>query len=89
MGGLVLTLNHREHLDEALIRPGRADMKIELPNVDRQIAARIFCGILKRLKHGIPDPNSPREDDDTVKLLAAKFAKKVPEGEFPPAVVQY
>jgi chaperone BCS1 len=32
----VLTTNHRERLDAALIRPGRIDVEIELGNADAQ-----------------------------------------------------
>ena len=85
---LIMTTNHKEHLDDALIRPGRADMRIKLPNADKKIVARTFCKIFKRLNDDIPDPDNPAENDDTVEELAKDFARMIPEGEFSPADVQ-
>lgn len=39
---LFMTTNHRDKLDPALIRPGRADMQIELRNVGPREAALIY-----------------------------------------------
>lgn len=39
---LVMTTNHRERLDPALIRPGRVDMHIELGLVSAATARRLF-----------------------------------------------
>ena len=39
---LVMTTNHRERLDPALIRPGRADVHVELGPVGAATAARLF-----------------------------------------------
>ncbi|KAH8704294.1 BCS1 N terminal-domain-containing protein [Phaeosphaeriaceae sp. PMI808] len=40
---LIMTTNHIERLDGALIRPGRADMKIEFQLADEDMVARLFC----------------------------------------------
>ena len=40
---LVMTTNHRERLDPALIRPGRADVHVELGPVGAVTAARLFA----------------------------------------------
>ncbi|ORY59929.1 uncharacterized protein BCR38DRAFT_322439, partial [Pseudomassariella vexata] len=37
---LIMTTNHPECLDSALIRPGRADLKIELPLADKDVISR-------------------------------------------------
>lgn len=39
---LIMTTNHRERLDPALIRPGRADMHVELGPVGAAAACRLF-----------------------------------------------
>lgn len=39
---LVMTTNHRERLDPALIRPGRADVHVELGHVGAAAATRLF-----------------------------------------------
>jgi chaperone BCS1 len=38
-----MTTNHREHLDPALIRPGRADVHVELGPVGAATAAQLFA----------------------------------------------
>lgn len=40
---LIMTTNHRERLDPALIRPGRADVHIELGRVGADAAARLYA----------------------------------------------
>jgi mitochondrial chaperone BCS1 len=40
---LIMTTNHRERLDPALIRPGRADVHVELGTVGADAAARLFA----------------------------------------------
>lgn len=39
---LIMTTNHKNQLDPALIRPGRADMHIELGSVNANTAAHLF-----------------------------------------------
>jgi len=39
---LVMTTNHLERLDPALVRPGRVDVKVELGNASRDQARRMF-----------------------------------------------
>lgn len=39
---LIMTTNHRDRLDPALIRPGRADLHVELGPVGAAAAARLF-----------------------------------------------
>lgn len=85
---LIMTTNHKEHLDDALIRAGRADVKVELPNADKEVIARIFCMVFKSLKDDMPGTKGPADDNETVEQLATEFASKVPEGEFSPAEIQ-
>lgn len=39
---LIMTTNHKEQLDPALIRPGRADMYVELGLINAETSARLF-----------------------------------------------
>jgi mitochondrial chaperone BCS1 len=39
---LIMTTNHRDRLDPALIRPGRADVHLELGPVGAKAAARLY-----------------------------------------------
>ncbi|KAK4238610.1 mitochondrial chaperone bcs1 [Achaetomium macrosporum] len=85
---LMVTTNHLDHLDRALIRAGRVDKKIELPNADKDVIFRLFCMIFKRSEGNILDPKQPAEDDETVERYAHEFAGKIPEREFSPAEIQ-
>jgi len=40
---IVLTTNHKNRLDPALIRPGRCDVYLEIQNANRKQAQRMFC----------------------------------------------
>lgn len=77
-----------DHLDRALIRAGRVDKKIELPNADKDVIFRLFCMIFKKAEGDIPDPKQLAEDDKTVEGLAREFAREIPEREFSPAEIQ-
>jgi hypothetical protein len=78
--GLARALENIAHLDAALIRAGRADIKIELPFADKDVTARLFCMVFKQ--------SNDDNDSEIVERLANEFADKVPEGEFSPAEVQ-
>ena len=39
---LVMTTNHRERLDEALLRPGRVDVQLRLERASRAAAGQLF-----------------------------------------------
>lgn len=84
---LMITTNHLDHLDRALIRAGRVDKKIELPNADKDMMFRLFCMIFKQSEGDILDPKQPVEDE-AVEHYAREFATKIPEREFSPAEIQ-
>ena len=95
---LIMTTNHIERLDEALIRPGRTDRKIEFQLVDEEMVAQLFRLVYDgRLGKSVEGGNSTKtpdgtdrrkydEGDETVKL-AEEFAAKVPKNEFSPAEI--
>jgi chaperone BCS1 len=83
---LIMTTNHIEHLDAALIRPGRVDRKVLFQLTDKDMNARLFCIIFKQ---STEDQHSPKGDidEETVGQLAIEFAGKIPERVFSPAEV--
>ncbi|KAJ5998010.1 hypothetical protein N7522_009670 [Penicillium canescens] len=82
---LIMTTNHIEHLDEALIRPGRTDKKVHFNLADGKISAQLFHTVFKQT----PDHNQSKKQlgDDTIARLANDFASKVPDEVFSPAEV--
>ncbi|CAO1631685.1 unnamed protein product [Sympodiomycopsis kandeliae] len=51
---LIMTTNHRQVLDEALIRPGRIDLQFEFKNADRQQMRELF------VRWFAPPPNASK-----------------------------
>ncbi|KAJ6021257.1 P-loop containing nucleoside triphosphate hydrolase protein [Penicillium herquei] len=82
---LIMTTNHIEHLDEALIRPGRSDKKVHFKLADQTIATQLFHAVFRQL----PNQKQCNEayDDEAFNTLAHEFASKVPEQVFSPAEV--
>lgn len=83
---LIMTTNHVERLDAALIRAGRVDMKVELDLANRDINARLFSTMF--LLDNAPDEGKGAEDKIPLEKLASEFAAMVPEQEFCPAEIQ-
>ncbi|KAJ9226800.1 hypothetical protein DTO027B5_3195 [Paecilomyces variotii] len=101
---LVMTTNHIEKLDAALLRPGRIDMSIAFNYSDTDTIRDLYFAIYgdetrqqQQGKSGSPR-SSPCEkakshlrhglSNEQVKELAAEFASVVPSGEFSPAEIQ-
>jgi chaperone BCS1 len=56
---LIMTTNHLEKLDEALIRPGRVDMTIKFDLANTQMITTIFRSIFATLEGDIPPSAKP------------------------------
>jgi chaperone BCS1 len=69
---LFMTTNHREKLDPALIRPGRADVQVEIPNAGADQARRLFT----------------RFYPQACSRLVEQFADVVADGTFSMAALQ-
>ncbi|TGZ83688.1 P-loop containing nucleoside triphosphate hydrolase protein [Ascodesmis nigricans] len=78
---LIMTTNHRERLDAALIRPGRVDMEIKLGFADAETITEVFRGLYQELE-------TEKEGAEKVSCKARRFAELVPAGVFTPAEIQ-
>jgi cell division protease FtsH len=70
--GLVLTMaatNRLDILDDAILRPGRFDIKVKVPKPDKKGRAQIYGVYLKKLKVVIPDGTPEEKAAAHAKLL--------------------
>ncbi|RPB03978.1 P-loop containing nucleoside triphosphate hydrolase protein [Choiromyces venosus 120613-1] len=87
---LIMTTNHRERLDPALIRPGRVDLQISFEYATRQVIESLFLNLYDvdigdREALRMPDGFPPVE---RILELAGEFGRALPEGVFTPAEIQ-
>ncbi|KAI8308015.1 mitochondrial chaperone bcs1 [Colletotrichum sp. SAR11_59] len=82
---LIMTTNHIEHLDDALIRPGRVDKKIEFQLADADVIRKLFCTVFELSEEELSDAETQDKSNEEVRQLAAQFVAVVPELEFSPA----
>ncbi|KXT03474.1 hypothetical protein AC578_1562 [Pseudocercospora eumusae] len=73
---LIMTTNHPENLDAALIRPGRVDRKVAFQLATKEQIGELFTRMYDRTC------------TDHLQDLAVKFSDRVPEGVFSPAEIQ-
>jgi len=59
---LIMTTNHITRLDEALIRPGRVDKKVELGLADKKMTADLFCLVFKPMEGDIAPTKDAQSD---------------------------
>ncbi|KAG0644415.1 P-loop containing nucleoside triphosphate hydrolase protein [Tuber brumale] len=87
---LIMTTNHRERLDPALIRPGRVDLQISFKCASRDVIESLFLNLYDvdvgerealRMPEGFPSV-------DRILELAGEFGRVLPEGVFTPAEIQ-
>ncbi|KRW98961.1 P-loop containing nucleoside triphosphate hydrolase [Pseudocohnilembus persalinus] len=71
---LFMTTNHREKLDSALIRPGRADVHVKLDHADKYQIQKLFCNIFS--------------ENEGVGKAAELFSEKIPEKTISMAMLQ-
>ncbi|KAH7364894.1 BCS1 N terminal-domain-containing protein [Rhexocercosporidium sp. MPI-PUGE-AT-0058] len=74
---LIMTTNYISRLDEALIRPGRVDYKVELGLADKKMTAELFSLVFKPM-----EGDTQKEVAERVERLAEEFAAKVPTLKF-------
>ncbi|OJJ46179.1 hypothetical protein ASPZODRAFT_67073 [Penicilliopsis zonata CBS 506.65] len=90
---LVMTTNHIEKLDAALLRPGRVDVSITFGYSDTTAIQDLFRSIYGTLHHDHAASSSSEKktalySDAQIEQLASDFASRVPGGEFTPAEIQ-
>lgn len=101
---LIMTTNHKEALDEALLRPGRVDLQVEFNNADKEQAKGLFLrwftqsGPSSKVKAEKPQEGdeermeSEKAEEKTaegsIAQAADRFASLVPEGVFSVAALQ-
>jgi len=56
---LIMTTNHLDKLDDALIRPGRVDMTVKFDLANSQMIKTIFRGIFATLEGDVPKTKAP------------------------------
>lgn len=88
---LIMTTNHIETLDKALIRTGRADVIVTFTNVTKKQAVEMFINIYSGERWIPYQPGKPDVEDwteDDIKRLADEFGAKIHDQTFSPALLQ-
>lgn len=82
--------NFVDHLDPAILRPGRIDRKIQYKLATKQQAIALFCRFYPESHTTLKSKEdfSPSEKILEIQTLAEKFAEGVPEHEFSTAELQ-
>ncbi|KAK8091853.1 P-loop containing nucleoside triphosphate hydrolase protein [Apiospora hydei] len=88
---LLMSSNHPEQLDPALIRPGRVDQKIYLSYISQACAETMFCRIYSKFREALRQIRRKEEENMTnaeLRRHAADFGSRIPPGTFTPAELQ-
>lgn len=91
---LIMTTNHKEKLDDALIRAGRVDVAVKLAWASRPQSGDIFLRMYRRrLKSALKSTTKCACEADTsteenLTELADKFSSQIPEYKISPAELQ-
>ncbi|KAI3017328.1 hypothetical protein CBS147347_10324 [Aspergillus niger] len=99
---LIMTTNHIEKLDSALLRPGRVDMRVPFHHVDSSAIQQLFLSFFLKPTDTLvmegtesinsidspPPPARPDWDIEEIMKLALAFGDKVPQGLYTAAEVQ-
>lgn len=87
---LIMTTNHRERLDEALIRPGRVDLQIAFAFASKGVISELFENLYDVSEDDMAALYMPTDfpSKKEVLELARQFSDLVPEGRFTPAEIQ-
>lgn len=79
---VMMTTNHVDRLDEALIRPGRVDLRVEFELADKDVISQMFSYVYRQ-----PESGKGAVDIPGIKGQAAQFAASVPKAAFSQAEI--
>ncbi len=98
---LIMTTNHAERLDDALIRPGRVDMRIKFELASSPMIESLFCNIFSTAEGGLLveemsmgfgeqayNEGQDEKYEEKIIELSHEFAALIPADTFSPAEVQ-
>ncbi|KAI1925533.1 hypothetical protein LOZ65_002839 [Ophidiomyces ophidiicola] len=101
---LIMTTNHKAHLDAALLRPGRVDMDICFSYASQPVIEELFWSYYSHCKEeeeeeeeegveveeeeGKGEKDGGDDADGELRSLSTKFAKQIPPDRFTPAEIQ-
>lgn len=71
-----MTTNHIEKLDEALIRPGRVDMKVKFDLASTEMTKTLFRGIFTTLEGDVPKSKAPKKVTSDPRSCRNNVSKK-------------
>ncbi|KAK4949338.1 hypothetical protein LTR10_011956 [Elasticomyces elasticus] len=84
---VIISSNHPNTLDEALIRRGRIDQRFHFGRASKDVAAKLFMQVFLKSKEELLDDELP-QNEATVVYMAGQFAQQLAEYTFTPAEVQ-
>ncbi|RYO79286.1 hypothetical protein DL764_010033 [Monosporascus ibericus] len=84
---LIMTTNHIEKLDKALMRPGRIDKTVRFRLADADVLKQLFCLVFKQTTEEVEDPVWRNIINTQIERQASEFVTRIPHGRLSPAEV--
>jgi len=85
---LIMTTNHIEALDSALLRPGRMDVRIRFDLAMKKQAQDLFLQTFMTLNSNEAKESNDKKSLDDLNQMACAFAAEIPEQKLSPAAIQ-
>lgn len=86
---VIMTTNHAERLDEAVVRPGRVDVRVEFQLADESVITELFYFMLGKstVERVKKSPDGISKEESIIAKQATEFASKVPQLTFTQAEI--